>query len=145
MRFSAQVIRLCIKLHVPVTMENPFRSRIWLCPPFKALLRRKQVSFVDVDYCAFGTRWRKRTRFLFYGVNLQSLEHCRCCNSKRGICAFSGKPHLQLMGITKDGTFMTKLAEPYPAQLCINIAHAFLNWHTGVIADNFWKRLKPES
>eukprot|EP00438_Fugacium_kawagutii_P018254 Skav220446 [mRNA] locus=scaffold254:128743:132882:- [translate_table: standard] len=144
MRFSAQVFNLCMKLHIPVTMENPFRSRIWLCPPMKYLLRRKQCFSVDVDYCAFGTRWRKRTKFLYYGVNLQHLGIHRCCNSKRGIRAFSGKPHLQLMGVTKDGVFMTKLAEPYPMQLCINIAHAFLDWHTGVIADNFWKRLWPD-
>eukprot|EP00438_Fugacium_kawagutii_P023337 Skav200217 [mRNA] locus=scaffold3745:15519:20956:- [translate_table: standard] len=145
MRFSSQVFNLCMKLHIPVTMENPFRSRIWLCPPIKYLLRRKQCYNVDVDYCTFGTRWRKRTKFLYYGVDLQRLGIHRCCNSKRGICAFSGKPHLQLMGVTTSGVFMTKLAEPYPVQLCVNIAHAFLDWHTGIIADNFWKRLWPDS
>lgn len=145
MRFSAQVFNLCMKLHIPVTMENPFRSRIWLCPPIKHLLRRKQCYSVDVDYCAFGTRWRKRTKFLYYGVNLEHLGVHRCCNSKRGICAFSGKPHLQLMGVTKSGVFMTKLAEPYPVQLYLNIAHAFLDWHTEVIANNFWRRLWPDS
>lgn len=34
MRFTAAVMRLAILLHIPFTLENPARSRLWLCPPF---------------------------------------------------------------------------------------------------------------
>ena len=111
----------------------------------QALFRRKGVHFIDVDFCAFNTRWRKRTRFSYFGVDLARLQACRCQGAKRGICAFSGKPHLPLMGTTATSEFMTKIAQPYPAQLCNLVAKAFLDWHTGIIGENFWKRLWPDS
>lgn len=49
------------------------------------------------------------------------------------------------MGTTATGEFMTEIAEPYPSELCNRIANSFLDWHTGIIGDNFWKRLWPES
>lgn len=145
MRFSVQFFILCMHLRIPVCLENPATSRLWLCPAVQALMRRRGVYFVDVDFCAFHTRWRKRTRFLYFGVDLSHLSACRCQGAKRGLCAFSGKPHLPLMGTTATGEFMTKIAEPYPSQLCNGIANSFLDWHTGIIGDNFWKRLWPES
>lgn len=144
LRFCCQVCHLCILLHIPFILENPATSRAWLCPPLQAVMRKKGVSFVDVDYCAFGTRWRKRTRFLFYGVDLSHLAVYKCQGSKRGVCKFSGLPHLALMGVNEAGQFMTKVAEPYPPQLCVLIARALLDWHTKTIADNFWSRLWPD-
>ena len=144
MRFSCQVCRLCIALNIPFTLENPSTSRLWLCPPVEALMRRKGVSWVDVDFCAFKKRWRKRTRFLYFGVDLSHMAVYKCIGAKRGCCAFSGLPHIPLMGLSPDGQFMTKIAEPYPLLLCRKISQAFLDWHTSVIAGNFWKRLMPE-
>lgn len=64
MRFSVQLFILCMHLRIPVCLENPATSRLWLCPAVQALMRRRGVYFVDVDFCAFHTRWRKRTQFL---------------------------------------------------------------------------------
>eukprot|EP00438_Fugacium_kawagutii_P032643 Skav206865 [mRNA] locus=scaffold898:55024:69937:- [translate_table: standard] len=144
MRFSVQVCMLCILLGIPFTLENPATSRIWICPPMQALLRRRGVSYVDVDFCAFNKPWRKRTRFVFFRVQLDHLRSCVCRGSQRGLCAFTMKPHIPLMGLHPSGQFMTKIAEPYPVKLCTELGHAFLDWHTEVIAENFWKRLKPD-
>jgi hypothetical protein len=138
MRFSVQVCLLCYLLNIPFALENPATSRIWLCPPVLALLRKKGIRHVDVDFCAFGKPWRKRTRFVYFGLQLDHLQSHVCQGSKRGFCAFTEQPHIPLMGVSSNGQFMTKIAEPYPHQLCKVLARAFLDWHTQVIADNFW-------
>lgn len=143
LRFSVQVFLLCVMLHIPVTLENPATSRLWICPPILALLRKRGVHYVDIDFCAFGKPWRKRTRFAFFGVQLDHLHQFLCKGSKRGICAFSGKPHIPLMGLSPSGQFMTKIAEPYPHRLCTMLARSYQDWQTQVIADNFWNRLTP--
>ena len=125
MRFSCQVCRLCITLNIPFTLENPSTSRLWLCPPVEALMRRKGVSWADVDFCAFKKRWRKRTRFLYFGVDLSHMASYKCVWAKRGCCAFSGWPHIPLMGLSPDGQFMTKIAEPFSLLFCRKISQAF--------------------
>ena len=60
---------------LPFAMENPARSRIWLlCPSVKWLLKRRNVSFETVHYCAFGTRWKKPTSFLGTHLDLSVLS-----------------------------------------------------------------------
>ena len=144
MRFSCQVCRLCLLLRIPFTLENPSTSRLWLCPPVVNLMRRPEVNWIDVDSCAFGMQWRKRTRFLYFGIDLLHLSSHKCDGSKRGLCAFTLQPHLPLMGIAPTGQFFTKMAAAQPKKLCRVLAHALLDWHTRVIAENFWKRLVPE-
>ena len=98
MFFSCAVLRLALHWQLPFTMENPARSRIWLCPSVKWLLKRRNVSFETVHYCAFGTRWKKPTSFLGTHLDLSVLSRFQCHSSRRGICQFSHKPHLPLMG-----------------------------------------------
>ena len=86
----------------------------------------------------------KRTRFLYFGVDLSHMASYKCVSAKRGFCAFSGSPHIPWMELSPDGQFMTKIAEPFPFLFCRKISQAFLDWHSSVIAGNFWKRLMPE-
>ena len=93
LRFSVRFLCVCLLMMIPCTLENPARSRLWICPPMVAFLRRRLVQSVQVEFCAFGTAWRKSTRFIGVHVDFTCLEPMRCIGSKRGYCRFSGKPH----------------------------------------------------
>jgi hypothetical protein len=127
MVFSASVLRTCARFLIPATMENPGRSRIWLCPPIARLLGRPGFSFNLTEFCMWGMRWRKSTAFLATNVDLGCFAAHRCLGAKRGLCKRSGKPHLPLSGQRADGVWWTKVAEPYPPRLCRNVALAFDN------------------
>ena len=64
--------------------------------------------------------WRKSTRILVW--NHTGLDDVLPTCHGRHVCSFSGVKHLGLMGkdpITKQ--FWTKIAEPYPQQMCADI------------------------
>ena len=81
MRVTARLARAALQLHVPGSVESPSSSRLWHAPPFVRLGADDRVISVTFDFCAFGTRWRKRTRVLFWCLNLQALN-VRCCSRK---------------------------------------------------------------
>ena len=66
------------------SMENPARSRIWLCPPLLALRRRRHVSWHVTHYCAWGKAFKKPTAFLAVRLNLHRLDAAVCIGAKRG-------------------------------------------------------------
>ena len=140
MYFSCHVLQLALQLHVPFTMENPSRSRLWLCPAVLRIMRRRFVQTVDVTYCVFGTAWKKPTKILGVHLDLSILEMHYCRGSKRGLCLFTGRPHLALMGQT-NGVWRTKLAEPYPKALCRLLAKCFDNVELALTAQDFGRHL----
>lgn len=137
MAFSAAVFHLCIRLAVPVTIENPARSRLWICPPTMALLRRKATAFTLTEFCMWGKPWRKSTAFLSAHIAPDVLGSRRCLGAKRGCCKRTGNPHIVLSGLAPCGAFWTKVAEPFPASLCSCLADAFSNAFTAVQAKRF--------
>ena len=94
-----------------------------------------------VHFCAFGTSWKKPTRFFGVNVELDILQHYICKSSKRGLCAYSGKPHVALMGQTATGVWLTKVAEPYPLRLTHKLAQVFQNTELSWLANDFGKHL----
>ena len=141
MYFTCRILRLALFWRIPFTLENPERSRLWLCPAVRSLLKRRGTSSVVVHFCAFGTSWKKPTRFFGVHVELEILQHYYCKSSKRGICAYSGRPHVALMGQTKEGVWLTKIAEPYPQRLTQKLAQVFLNTELSWLANDFGKHL----
>ena len=141
MRFSAFLLSLCLRLGVPATMENPQRSRIWLCPPIAAIIRKRQVSWNITHYCAWGKPFKKATVFLAIHVALNRLCNGVCHSSKRGICQHTGGHHIQLCGRNSQGQWNTKVAEPYPPKMCVAIARDFSDFFVARIANNFSKHL----
>ena len=86
-------------------VENPQLSWFWRLPCIQCILCRRHVgAFLQLDYCRFGTPWRKRTRFF---TNLRSLMNVQC------FC-LGGHDHLLLQGASPSGAPWTKVAEPYP-------------------------------
>lgn len=84
---------------MPWILGNPFTSICWQTPEARALRAMDNVELVVVDFCAFGTCWRKRTGLLIGNcdsADVESLRRCKC--SCVGICSYTGKSHVQLTG-----------------------------------------------
>ena len=141
MRFTVRVMLLSLRMILPFTLENPVRSRLWLCPPIRALLRRKHVRVQQVEYCSFGMPWKKSTLFVAVHLVLHTLEPYRCIGAKRGLCKYSGHAHVPLAGQLPDGRWMTHVAEPYPNKLCTVLAGCFRDFYVSRIADNLAQHL----
>ena len=141
MHFTCSVLRLAVHWRLPFTLENPARSLLWLCPPVRWLLRRTPVQFATVELCAFGTAWRKSTGVLGTWVNLDALYPYRCRCPRRGPCSFSGRPHVPLLTQTPGGTWLTRLAKPYPWKFVRVLAQAFHATELSKIALEFGRHL----
>ena len=139
MRFSAYILRLGIRYGVPGSMENPQRSRIWLTPPLLAILRHKFSYWQVTHYCSWGKPFKKPTAFLSVLIRLQRLETAVCKSTKRGVCQYSSKAHVQLCGQDAQGNWLTKLAQPYPRQMCDAIAKDYKDFEVCRIASKFEK------
>ena len=94
-------------------LENPATSRVWIA--LSRLLRRElaagKARIIVAALCGYGTHFKKPTRLLIWGEFVDQLV-LRRCGGKRGLCAHSGAPHLQLTGVT-DGLLLTHHAQVY--------------------------------
>ena len=96
MKISAKIFRCCIQHDVPVALENPHTSRLWLAPLIKHLLHHRATSWGYTDFCMDGKPYRKRTRIMWANVDLSpALPQCK---TSRGKCPHTGLPHQQLQG-----------------------------------------------
>jgi len=113
---------LCCQCVVPWSIENPALSYAWLLPPMIALLQRRHVSSQVVEYCRFGTPWRKSTKLAAFLIDLSPLAEFRCTGR---VCVVTQQKHHELSGKDSSGQFRTKMAEAYPRKLCNILARAF--------------------
>ena len=119
-RWAARLFDALSRLGVPCVIENPASSMLWDLPQYKQLLAK--YNSVQVDYCAFGTPYRKRTTLLFSHLPLGELAGARCAG-RGGHCSFSGRPHTELAGRTPDNRQLwSQVASAYPPQFCLHIA-----------------------
>lgn len=140
MYFSCWVLHLCLQLHIPGTLGNPRRSRLWICPSVLRWLKGRHSTIAEVTFCAFGMPWKKPTRFYGVHTNLDQLMLHYCPGAKRGCCLLTGKLHVTLCGQT-NGVWRTKLAEPYPIKLGKLVAKAFNDVELSLLAVGFHRRL----
>jgi hypothetical protein len=125
LRQTCEVIRVCLAHGVPVMLENPISSMMWLAPPLAKLLQHQTCQCITLDQCQFGSRWRKRTRLATWGCGaLPRLA--RLCQGRGGICSRTHKPHIVLSGTSSSGVLWTSLAQAYPTRLCTAVASAFI-------------------
>ena len=68
MKFSAQVFRLCVLLHIPVALENPHTSRLWLTPQLRHLMTHKYCEWASQIFAKMGPHGVKE--HAFYGPML---------------------------------------------------------------------------
>ena len=129
LQVSVTIVRFCVAHNIPVTLENPMRSRLWWTPQMLRALRSLHGRKIPVDYCAYGTDWQKPTVFAVWGSDIFSdLE--RRCHRRNGLCQFTGKPHRRLEGTAPGGRNWTAVAEPYPKQLAKQFA-SLASQHVG--------------
>eukprot|EP00438_Fugacium_kawagutii_P006663 Skav225702 [mRNA] locus=scaffold1817:290507:291919:+ [translate_table: standard] len=121
-RAAIKIISWLDKYGIPWILENPFTSKCWYLPPLQKLMQSSHVQVVQVDFCYYGTRWRKRTQLLCGNLDAQDVRRLRHLCSGRGLCSFSGKQHFQLTGSNHQGIPWTRVAQPYPAGLCRDLA-----------------------
>ena len=110
------------KHRIPWILENPASSKCWFLDPIQQLLSHPSCNLITLDFCQFGTPWKKPTSLLCYNVDPQDLQRLqRRCRGSSGICSKTQKLHWQLSG-TYQGQNWTKIAQPYPVPLCRQLA-----------------------
>lgn len=121
-RSALKIISWLDRQKIPWILENPFTSKCWFLPPIRKLMQSNHVLTVRVDFCFYGTLWRKRTCLLCGNLDTQDVDRLRHLCKGRGLCSFSGKSHFQLTGSNHQGIPWTRIAQPYPTGLCRDLA-----------------------
>jgi hypothetical protein len=94
-RWAARLFLLFAALGAPIAIENPSSSLVWFTPVFRRLLAK--FRSVEFDCCAFGAKYRKRTRILYANWNLDGLKG-KICGGRGGHCTFTHEKHFELVG-----------------------------------------------
>ena len=114
--FSANLVLLCEKHDVLLTVENPENSLMWETPFFKSLLQR--FYFHVIDACEYGSEHKKSTAFL---ANFDAPRLKQRCSGDHSHAAWKVR---QLE--SGDWAFDTAKAAEYPSKLAHELAASFL-------------------
>ena len=117
---AVEVARLCLRLAIPFTLENPAGSFIWSFPPLLEVLEKEEIWRVEMDYCMYGEMWKKPTAFITSVKEMTSLS--RRCTGSFWSCGRTKEPHQELRGRAPCGLRWTQLACAYPLELCKSYA-----------------------
>ena len=64
MRSVIKLARQCQRFNVSWAIENSEKSLFWMTSQLQDLSKMRSVQKMIFDFCAFGTKWRKRTSVL---------------------------------------------------------------------------------
>ena len=104
------------RLSMIYIVENPQNSWMWAQPAWKSLHKDYLTRDFLTEYCVYGTRWKKATRFRTNGQ--LGNQRLRCSRDH---------VHQVLRGRGRtSGINFTKLAEPYPRRLCELLGQALV-------------------
>ena len=123
-QFTVSVIRLSIELQIPVGLENPLCSRLWLLPELDQLSGLPCAQRVNLHMCQFGAPWMKPTQIRLWNCGPADAARRQCrrrSSSGMSSCSATGLPHEVLSGIGHRG-FKTSAASVYPLQFCETVA-----------------------
>ena len=123
MRAAIDLIKYLHRYGIPWILEHPFSSKAWFLPELQSLEQTPNVQVAVCDFCQYNAQWRKRTRFLCGHVDGQDLARLQKRCWGHGICSRTNKPHIQLTGSNSQGVPWTRIAQPYPGQLCHHLAY----------------------
>ena len=124
-RITYDLICTAASLTIPVVLENPLSSRVWLTPQVQRLAHRFPVTNGVAHFCQYGEPRRKAMRFLC--IHVPGLaERLLACKPKARRCLRTGKKHVQLCGTDASGTWLTMRAQPYPRALCDVLANSLI-------------------
>ena len=110
--FCSELIDICERKGLSYLVSNPDRSRMWRLPEWRE--RSKATQSFIVDFCRFGTSWKKATRVVASGQLAGQKMQC-----------VHGRAHAQLRGrCPRNGITWTLMAESFPKRLCKLLAAA---------------------
>jgi len=118
--WTMAMVRECLKAEVPFVIENPRTSMLWYAPKMLQLLRDPRCCRTNLDFCQFHVPWKKATSLLSF--NIPDLDPLQKQCASRGICSWSGLPHVVLSGTDPQGVFWTSRASPYPDKFAMTAA-----------------------
>ena len=116
-----------IKHYIPESVnlaENPTTSLAWDTPDGLALLALLP-HHIDIDFCQYSPHnpWFKSTRFVSDSPRVkQWARQCPVPKGSRAPCPCAGCPHIPLKGRAPAGRYWAEIAEPWPQELCYEIA-----------------------
>ncbi|CAE7189649.1 unnamed protein product [Symbiodinium sp. CCMP2456] len=107
-----KLLELCERSKVGWWLEQPDTSWMWRLPGFKRFRPPSSTSTWRVDFCYFGTPWRKRTKIACSNELSGRRLFCRCL-----------VPHVLLRGrCPYSGVARTAVAQPYPKAFAAALA-----------------------
>ena len=110
--FSCELARLCSKLDVKWSIENPQSSRIWSLDCIQDLFGLPDAVVIDFPMCVYGQPFKKPTRLLSNCSSLVSLA--ATCPHHKHAEVLKGRTWSPTYGWTNK----TTLAGAYPPSLC---------------------------
>ena len=114
LEFTLEVVQAASRCGAVFWIETPQGSGFWRQPAWSRLPPDVEWGDFLCDFCRFGTKWRKATRFRTNGQ--MSGARMRCTGDHS---------HLVLRGRERSsGVSWTKLAQPYPKRLSVLLATA---------------------
>ena len=119
------LIKLCLQHSIPIIIENPLTSRLWIYPPLMRLLPRSS-SCGHFDHCQYGASWMKHTKLVAWNADISPL--LLHCHSKQNLCSRTAAPHVPLSGVGPDKIFWTAKASAYPWPFCRALAKLIHEW-----------------
>jgi hypothetical protein len=137
---AGALLRLARKRGIPGGEENPHSSYLWNFPDRQRFVSDQNTHAHCVDYCAFGRPFRARTRLMVFNMSVEHTDKLRCHG--RGICSFSSRPHVQLVGTAQSRGFMTKQKSEYPPQLCQLLARSIVTAYTDKRTVRLWNLMR---
>ena len=136
----ATLLRIALLRQLPTGEENPASSLLWLLPSRRRFCAHQSVNTIVFDYCGAGRPFRARTRMALANIAVPPELYAWQCKG-RGICTFSGKPHVVLSGSSKAG-FLTRLKAAYPPRLCYVLARELSRSYLSLRANRLWNLIR---
>lgn len=113
----ASLVCLAISLGIQYWVENPDSSFLWIQPEWEGLPGQAAYNYFKVDFCTYGTPWRKRTRFLTNGrlANVRRL----CPETMFMCCCGEGRNNIRLHGQRWQNLILEDFVQSLPIQLVV--------------------------
>ena len=122
-RAALHIIKWLDELRLPWILEHPRSSRCWILPEILRIANAPHTQLIHTDFCQWGKPWKKPTTLLAGHVDaLDAARLQRQCSGCGGLCSRTHKRHFQLTGSGPHAVPWTRLAQPYPKDLCDQLA-----------------------
>ena len=119
LRVCVRLMQLCENIRIPYAFESPAQSFAWITPNIVKFTSKCSPTFAAIDFCQFGTPWRRPTTLMGNFWPLQKLS--RQCHPIRNICSQTHQPHVALAGTDDCGCPLGLKAQPYPRALAASV------------------------